>query len=136
MPGFVSHQRGIGRGATPMIHYRGADVREALHGLAKEKGDRYEGITLRLRQSGERRAGVPDPRLLGAAAAAGRGDASQARDREHLLRLIEGSGATEIAGKRFEWGRNDMFVVPNFLWRRHINTGKGDAVLYSVSERR
>ena len=27
-----------------------------------------------------------------------------------------------------------MFVVPNFLWRRHINTGPGDAVLYSVSD--
>ena len=30
LPGFVSHQRGIGAGATPMIHYRGADVRAAL----------------------------------------------------------------------------------------------------------
>jgi gentisate 1,2-dioxygenase len=27
-----------------------------------------------------------------------------------------------------------MFVAPNFLWRRHVNTGKDDAVLYSVSE--
>jgi gentisate 1,2-dioxygenase len=25
-------------------------------------------------------------------------------------------------------------VVPNFLWRRHINTGKTDAVIYSVSD--
>src|SRR5437764_261387 len=46
MPGFVSHQRGIGRGANPMIHYRGADVLAALKKLAKEKGDPYEGITL------------------------------------------------------------------------------------------
>jgi len=25
-------------------------------------------------------------------------------------------------------------VVPNFLWRRHINTGSGNAVLYTVSD--
>jgi len=25
-------------------------------------------------------------------------------------------------------------VVPNFLWRRHINTGSGDAVLYTVTD--
>ena len=25
-------------------------------------------------------------------------------------------------------------VVPNFQWRRHVNTGKGDAVLYTVSD--
>jgi gentisate 1,2-dioxygenase len=47
---------------------------------------------------------------------------------------IEGTGATEVGGKRFEWGHNDLFVVPNFLWRRHINTGKNDAVIYSVSD--
>jgi gentisate 1,2-dioxygenase len=29
-----------------MIHYRGADVREALDGLRKEKGDPHEGIQL------------------------------------------------------------------------------------------
>jgi len=38
--------------------------------------------------------------------------------------VIEGSGATDVGGKRFEWSHNDLFVVPNFLWRRHINTGK------------
>ncbi|HMJ31034.1 MAG TPA: cupin domain-containing protein, partial [Xanthobacteraceae bacterium] len=48
--------------------------------------------------------------------------------------VIEGTGATEVGGKRFEWAHNDLFVVPNFLWRRHINTGKTDAVIYSVSD--
>jgi gentisate 1,2-dioxygenase len=48
--------------------------------------------------------------------------------------VIEGQGATEIAGKRFEWSENDIFVVPNFVWRRHLNTSKKDAVLYAVSD--
>jgi gentisate 1,2-dioxygenase len=30
--------------------------------------------------------------------------------------------------------RNDIMVVPNFLWRRHINTGSDDAVLYTVTD--
>ena len=51
-----------------------------------------------------------------------------------MYTVIEGTGATEIAGQRFEWEKNDIFVVPNFLWRRHFNTGPGDAVLYSVSD--
>jgi gentisate 1,2-dioxygenase len=25
-------------------------------------------------------------------------------------------------------------VVPNFVWRKHINTGTGDAILYTVSD--
>jgi gentisate 1,2-dioxygenase len=35
---------------------------------------------------------------------------------------------------RFEWEKDDISVVPNFLWRRHLNTGKGDAVLYAISD--
>ena len=48
--------------------------------------------------------------------------------------VIEGTGATEVGGKRFQWGHNDLFVVPNFMWRRHMNTDKTDAVIYSVSD--
>jgi gentisate 1,2-dioxygenase len=48
--------------------------------------------------------------------------------------VIEGAGATEVGGKRFEWTQNDIFVVPNFLWRRHINRGSQDAVLYLCSD--
>ncbi len=29
---------------------------------------------------------------------------------------------------------NDIFVVPGFAWRRHLNHGRGDAVLYAVSD--
>jgi gentisate 1,2-dioxygenase len=48
--------------------------------------------------------------------------------------VLEGSGSTEIAGQSFDWEENDIFVVPNFLWRRHMNSGAEDAVLYAVSD--
>jgi gentisate 1,2-dioxygenase len=47
VPGFVSHQRGIGHGTSPVFHYRGTEIREALDALRGEAGDPYEGITLR-----------------------------------------------------------------------------------------
>jgi len=40
----------------------------------------------------------------------------------------------KIAGNRFAWERNDIFVVPNFLWRRHINTWERRRRLYAVSD--
>ena len=49
--------------------------------------------------------------------------------------VLDGEGTTEIAGRRFDWQENDLFVVPNFLWRRHINRGPKDAVLYLCSDR-
>jgi gentisate 1,2-dioxygenase len=39
-----------------------------------------------------------------------------------------------LAGQRFEWRANDIFVVPGFAWRRHSNTGNMDAILYTVSD--
>jgi gentisate 1,2-dioxygenase len=48
--------------------------------------------------------------------------------------VMEGQGFTEIGGKRFDWEKNDIMAVPNFLWRRHVNTGKNDAILYTVSD--
>jgi gentisate 1,2-dioxygenase len=47
---------------------------------------------------------------------------------------MEGQGITEIAGRRFEWSANDIFVVPGFAWRRHLNRGGTDALLYAVSD--
>jgi gentisate 1,2-dioxygenase len=146
LPGFVSHQRGIGRGATPMIHYRGADIREALAGLAGvagadgvaggsgEAGDPYEGITLNFVNPVN---GAPVFPTLAYSAQLLRRGAETRLKRETASTMyvaIEGRGATEVAGRRFDWEENDIFVVPNFLWRRHINTGATDAVLYAVSD--
>jgi gentisate 1,2-dioxygenase len=133
VPGFVSHTLGMA-GGTPMIHYRGADIRAALAGLAGEDGDPYEGITLAFVNPVN---GDPLFPTLGYAAQLLRPGEETRPKRETastMYVVIEGSGATEIAGRRFEWERNDIFVVPNFLWRRHLNTGKSDAVLYSVSD--
>jgi len=48
--------------------------------------------------------------------------------------VMQGQGFSEIGGQRFDWEKNDILAVPNFLWRRHVNTGKDDAVLYTVSD--
>jgi gentisate 1,2-dioxygenase len=134
LPTFVNHQIGVGRSAAPLIHYRGADVLDALHALRNEKGDPYEGIKIDFVNPV---TGEPVFTTLNYSAQLLRPGEETELKREtagtfHVV--IEGTGATEIGGKRFDWTRNDIFVVPNFLWRRHINTGKSDAVIYSVSD--
>jgi gentisate 1,2-dioxygenase len=48
--------------------------------------------------------------------------------------VLEGKGFSEIGGQRFEWEKNDIMAFPNFAWRRHVNTGSTDAVIYTVSD--
>ena len=134
VPRFVAHRRGFGHGTTPMFHYRGSDVREALGGLRQEPGDPYEGVALRFVNPA---TGAPlFPTLDYGAQLLRPGEMTRFK-RETVSTLyiaIEGKGVTEIAGQRFDWQANDIFVVPGFAWRRHINDSDGDAVLYTVSD--
>jgi len=134
VPSFVAHRRGFGRDTSPMFHYRGADVREALAGLREEDGDRYEAVALRFVNPAT--GGSVFPTLDYRAQLLRPGEATRFK-RETASTLyvaIEGQGVTEIAGRRLDWQANDIFVVPSFAWRRHINQSEADAVLYAVSD--
>jgi gentisate 1,2-dioxygenase len=133
-PMFVSHQRGWGHNPDAMIHYRGADVREALYGLRKEEGDPHEGIQM---QFVNPVTGAPVGMVMEYAAQLLRPGEETRPKRETcstFMVVMEGQGYTEVGSQRFDWETNDIVVMPNFLWRRHVNSGKTDAVLYTVSD--
>jgi gentisate 1,2-dioxygenase len=134
VPAFVSDRRGWGRLTSPMFHYRGADVRQTLDRLRCEQGDAYDGVVLRFVNPV---TGAPVFPTLDYRAMLLRPQEETRAKRETastLYQVIDGRGTTEIAGRRFDWQENDIFVVPGFLWRRHRNTGERDAVLYAVSD--
>ena len=134
LPGFVSHRRGFGNDTSPLFHYRGADVRKALSALRQEEGDPYEAIILRFVNPA---TGAPVfPTLDYRAQLLRPGEATRYKRETAgtLYVVIEGQGVTEVAGRRFSWQANDIFVVPSFAWRRHINESDADAVLYAASD--
>jgi len=134
IPTFVNHQRGWGQNPTPMIHYRGADMRAALDRLRKEEGDPYEGIQMQLVNP---ITGGPVFSTLNYTVQLLRPGEETKFKRETsgtFIVVMDGTGYSEVGGKRFNWEPNDIVVVPNFQWRRHVNTGKTDAVLYAVSD--
>jgi gentisate 1,2-dioxygenase len=134
VPATVSHRRGFGRETSPMFHYRGADVRAALDDLRDEAMDPYDGVTLRFVNPASGASVFP---TLDYRAMLLQPDAGTRLKRETagtLYQVIEGSGTTEIGGRPFDWEANDIFVVPGFAWRRHLNRGDTDAVLYAVSD--
>jgi gentisate 1,2-dioxygenase len=134
VPTFLSHQVGFGRDPTPMIHFRGTEIREALDALRKAKGDAYEGIQM---QFVNPVTGAPVFPTLDYQAQLIRAGEETLPKRETcgtFIVVIDGKGKSEIGGQWFDWERNDIMVVPNFLWRRHVNTGTSDAVLYTVSD--
>jgi gentisate 1,2-dioxygenase len=134
VPSFLTHQRGFGRNTSPMFHYRGADVREALAGLGREAGDPYEAIGLRFVDPATGASVFPTLDYRALMLRPGEATRFKRETASTLYIAIEGQGVTEIAGKSLDWQPNDIFVVPSFAWRRHINQGRKDAVLYAISD--
>ena len=118
---------------TPMIHYRGADVRGA-HALRSEAGDPYEGIKLQFVNPVTGTSVYPTMNYAAQMLRPGEQTQVKRETCNTFVVVLEGTGRTETGGQTFDWGPNDIMVLPNFLWRRHINTGKTDAVLYTVSD--
>ena len=117
-----------------MFHYRGADLRAALDKLRKEEGDAYEGIQMQLVNPTTGKPVYPTLDYKVQLIRPGEELKFKRETCSTFIVVMAGSGYSEIAGKRFDWSENDIMVVPNFAWRRHVNTGKSDAVLYTVSD--
>ena len=134
VPRFTSHARGIGAGATPMFHYQGGDIRRMLDGLADEEGSPHDGIIVEF--TNPVTGGPAFPTLGYHAQLLRPGEATL--DYRHtastLYTVIAGNGFTEAGGIRMDWRENDIFIVPNHTWRRHVNQAADGAVLYSVTD--
>jgi gentisate 1,2-dioxygenase len=50
-----------------------------------------------------------------------------------VFACVEGRGTTMIAGQRFEWGPQDIFVVPSWQWVEH--EAAEESTLFSISDR-
>jgi gentisate 1,2-dioxygenase len=46
---------------------------------------------------------------------------------------VEGQGTTKVGDQVFEWGPNDIFVVPP--WQPHVHEAGKESVLFSISDR-
>jgi len=135
LPGFVSHRRGIGHDTSPVFHYRGGEVRAALDAMRGAAGDPYEAVSLRFVNPATGASVFPTLDYAAQLLRPGEATRWKRETATSFYIVLDGEGTTEIAGQSWDWRTNDLFVVPNFLWRRHINKGPGDAVLYLCSDR-
>ena len=133
LPKFGEHRRGFGHGTSPYIHYRGADITDALLAMRAEAGDPHEGIGLDFVHPATGGPLFPTLSYGAQLIRAGEETLHKRETSSTVYVAMQGRGETEVAGQTFKWEENDIFVVPNFLWRRH-RAGSEDAVLYTMSD--
>ena len=134
VPKFVSHQRGIGHNLSPYVHFYGADILSTLQAMRAHAGDAYEGINIDLVNPVTGASLFPTLGYGAQLLRAGEETLAKRETSSTVYVCMQGRGQTEVAGHTFQWEENDIFVVPNFLWRRHVADSSGDAILYSMSD--
>ena len=48
--------------------------------------------------------------------------------------VVQGEGRTMFGDKEIEWGQHDTVAIPNWTWHRHINPGREQAILFTLSD--
>jgi gentisate 1,2-dioxygenase len=121
---------------SPLLKYEWAPTYDALVRASKATdGSPYDGTIM---QYVNPATGGPVMKTLGAHIQLLRGG-ERTKAHRHTGSIVytcaKGSGYSIIAGKRYDWSRNDIFVVPSWAWHEHANASdRDDAVLFSFSD--
>ena len=128
-------ERRFGRSYTPKFMYRAEEVREAQRLLRDEAGSPYEGIIVEYTDPTSGRPVVPTLSFRSQLIRAGEKLMPYRTTASTVYCVLEGDGTTDVNGKSLQWSRNDLFVVPGWMWTRHENRdAANDAILYSVTD--
>ncbi|MGF7135329.1 gentisate 1,2-dioxygenase [Paraburkholderia sp. EB58] len=132
MPRFVTHDRSTG---SPQFLYKWKDTKVRLNALRDFEGSPHDGIIVEYINPVTGESAMQTLSFHMQLLRPGEGCLLHRSTASALYSVVEGSGYTEVEGKRYEWGENDSIAVPAWAWHAHVNTSANrDAVLYSVSE--
>jgi gentisate 1,2-dioxygenase len=119
---------------SPLMVYPWEQTREALHELHDRDGSPYEGVAVEFTHP---HTGGPVLPTMGCQVQLIRpGQKLKARRvcGSSVFNVFQGKGRTVIDGKAFDWSANDILALPSWALHEHHNTGKEDAILFSIND--
>jgi gentisate 1,2-dioxygenase len=107
-----------------------------LWALRDEQGSPYDGIVVEYTDPVSGDSVVPTMSFRAQMLRAGESTRTHRHPSQTVHCVFDGKGYTEVDGERLEWGRNDFFVIPGWMWHRHVNLdAHNPAFIYSVTDR-
>jgi gentisate 1,2-dioxygenase len=134
VPAYQTEPRGQGHG-TPKFVYRWADTVGALDRLKDDPGSPFDGVILRYANPVNGRPTTDTMDFTVQRLRPGQRTESHRHTSSTVYCCLEGAGSTEVDDTVLEWQRNDTFVVPSWVWHRHMNASRDEgAILYAVTD--
>jgi gentisate 1,2-dioxygenase len=110
------------------------EVRELLVKATHKKGSLYDGIMCEFTNTETQGPVGPTMSVFTQMLRTGEKTLEHRHTSQTIYVGVEGRGKITIDGKDFEWGPNDVFVVPSWRWHSHENLHSGPSFLHSISD--
>lgn len=91
-------------------------MRAALDALRNEAGDLYEEIKLQFVNPVTGTPVFATNDYYAQMLRPGEQTRSKRETCNTIVVVLDGSGTTDVGGQSFTWEKNDIFVLPHFLW--------------------
>ncbi|WP_206922422.1 cupin domain-containing protein [Alicyclobacillus suci] len=119
---------------APQAVFKWNQTKQALENLAKLEADPFDAYAVEFINPATGKAAA---NTIGAMMQfLPEGHATWAHRHVHsaIYHVFDGEGYTVINGVKFSWKKGDTFVIPNWAWHEHVNTGSQGAYLFSTND--
>jgi gentisate 1,2-dioxygenase len=120
---------------SPLLVYSWNQTLEALHAVRDQDGSPYEGIVLEYTHPLTGGPALPTIGCQVQLIRAGERLKPRRVTGTSIFCVVQGEGQTLINGQPFRWTKGDIVALPSWALHEHASTGKGDAILFSISDR-
>lgn len=120
---------------SPQLVYRFADVSMALNRLTRYEPDPYDGYIIEYVNPENGLSVMPTMSFTMQLLKPSQHTSVHRHTSSTVYCCASGRGATVVEGKKLQWMKNDIFVVPTWAWHEHVNeSGSEPAILFAVTD--
>ena len=120
--------------ANPLLAYPAARALDALDQAAGLPADPHDDVVLEYQNPADGGPAMTVMAMKLLKLRSGFRGSARRHTGSKLYHVIRGSGTTEVAGQRFDWGPGDFLVVPPWAWHSHVNQGGEHALVFQVDD--
>ena len=122
--------------SSPLLLYSWARAWQSLNGLRDAAADPHDGVALEYTHPQTGGPILPTMACWIQMLRPGERLTAHRHTGSAVYYVVDGRGETIIDGRRFAWGKGDIFVLPSWALHEHANTAPTQpAVLFSIQDR-